>query len=180
MPLPRKNTQIAAGWFIPPCQIPGIPLESTRKEAPALLFQLSSPQVPANYYYKSKGSAGRQKLSKKITMQRFLSEDKQQGSQRLQKRGADGLSVHHSRNNPLQKKGCKADEGSSELWEGGGQSLPQNYYWPQNYNLPPISRRISHLAWTLDTSPSPVFSCWDTSSPSLTCLAGRLASLTSV
>lgn len=48
-------------------------------------------------------------------MQRFLSEDKQQGSQRLQKIGADGFSAHHFKNNRLQKKGCKADEGSFEL-----------------------------------------------------------------
>lgn len=48
-------------------------------------------------------------------MQRFFSEEKQQGSQRLQKKGDGGLSVHHFSNNPLQKKGWKADESFSKL-----------------------------------------------------------------
>lgn len=125
MPFPRKKH---ADWsWMVHSSLPDswATTESTKKEASALLSQLSGPWVPANYYYKSNGSPGRQKESKKITMQRFLSEDKQQGSQRLQKTGIDGFSAHHSSHIPLQKKGCKAAEGSSELWEGGEQSLPQ-------------------------------------------------------
>lgn len=65
------------------------------------------------------------------------------------------------------------------LWEGRGQALLQGAGHEAIFPHP-ISRRIPHLTGTSDISPSPVFSCQCTSSPSLIFLAGRLASQTSV
>lgn len=53
-------------------------------------------QRKLNCYYKSKGRLLGQKESKKTTVKRSLSKDKQQGSQKLQKDGDDGSSIHCS------------------------------------------------------------------------------------
>lgn len=94
----------------------------------SISFAISTqrPQRPSKLLLKVKGLSRGTGQSKKTTVKRFLSKDKEQGSQSLQKTGADGATVRCSAaTSPCRRRAAKQTEASLNLRQGGGQPLPQ-------------------------------------------------------